>query len=96
MTEDRGTVGTARTDRVEAPGPRRDTDGRDTDDLDTLGVEAADVQHDSAGRNLLVGVIGLVLVIGALIPLTIGALWVGSLVYAGIVAFFTGSPEPGL
>ena len=67
-----------------------------TDDLDRLGVEPAEVRHDSAGRNVLIGVIGLVLVIGALIPLTIGAVWVGSFVYAGVVAFFTGSPEPAL
>jgi hypothetical protein len=61
-----------------------------TDDLDRLGVEADEVRHDSAGRNVLIGVIGLILAIGALIPLTIGAVWVGSIVYAGVVALVAG------
>lgn len=65
-----------------------------TDDLDTLGVEASDVRHESTGRNVLVGVIGLVLVIAALIPLTYGAIWVGSIVYAGVVSFLSGGVEP--
>jgi hypothetical protein len=63
-----------------------------TDDLDSLGVEADDVRPDSTGRNVAIGVIGLLLVIGALVPLTIGAIWVGSLVYAGVVSFVNGSP----
>jgi len=33
-----------------------------------------------------------VLMVAALIPLTWGAIWVGSIAYAGIVAFFTGEP----
>ena len=61
-----------------------------TDDLDRLGVQADEVRHDSAGRNVLIGVIGLILAIGALIPLTIGAVWVGSIVYAGVVALVAG------
>ena len=65
-----------------------------TDELDTLGVEATDVRPDSAGRNVLIAVIGLVLAVAALIPLTWGAIWVGSIVYAGIVAFFSGGPAP--
>ena len=65
---------------------------RMTDDLDSLGVEADDVRPDSTGRNVAIGVIGLLLVIGALVPLTIGAIWVGSLVYAGVVSFVNGSP----
>jgi hypothetical protein len=65
-----------------------------TDDLDQLGVEADDVQPDSAGRNVLIGVIGVVLVIGALIPLTYGAIWVGTIVYASVVSFLSGGPEP--
>jgi hypothetical protein len=68
-----------------------------SDDLTTLGVEAGEVRPDSAGRNVLIGVIGLVLAIGALIPLTIGAFWVGSLVYASVLALLNGTPaEPGL
>ena len=63
-----------------------------TDDLDSLGVEAGDVRPDSTGRNVLISVIGLLLVIGALVPLTIGAIWVGSLIYAGVVSFLDGSP----
>ena len=63
-----------------------------TDDLDSLGVEAADVRPDSTRRNVLIGVIGLLLVIGGLVPLTIGAFWVGSIVYAGIVSFLGGAP----
>ena len=62
--------------------------------LDTLGVEATEVRHDSAGRNVLIAVIGLVLAVAALIPLTWGAIWIGSIVYAGVVAFFTGGPAP--
>jgi hypothetical protein len=65
---------------------------RMTEDLDSLGVEAGDVRPDSTGRNVVIGVIGLLLVIGALVPLTIGAIWVGSLVYAGVVSFVNGSP----
>jgi len=68
-----------------------------SDDLSSLGVEAGDVRPDSAGRNVLIGVIGLVLVIGALIPLTIGAIWVGSFVYASVVSLLNGAPvEPAL
>ena len=63
-----------------------------TDDLDSLGVEAADVRPDSTRRNVLIGVIGLLLVIGGLVPLTIGAFWVGSLIYAGVVSLVNGSP----
>jgi len=63
-----------------------------TDDLDTLGVEADDVRPDSAGRNVLIAGIGLALVIGALIPLTIGALYVGSFVFAGIASLVDGGP----
>ncbi len=63
-----------------------------SDDLNTLGIEAGEVRPDSAGRNVLIGVIGLVLVIGALIPLTIGAFWVGSLVYASVLSFLNGTP----
>jgi hypothetical protein len=60
------------------------------DDLHSLGVEATEVRHDSAGRNVLIAVIGLVLVVAALIPLTYGAIWVGTVVYAGVVSFLTG------
>ncbi len=63
-----------------------------TEDLDSLGVEATDVRHDSAGRNVVIAVIGLVLVVGALIPLTYGAIWVGSIVYAAVASYFTGEP----
>lgn len=63
-----------------------------SDDLDSLGVEAGDVRPDSTRRNVLIGVVGLVLVIGALVPLTIGAFWVGSIVYASVVALVTGGP----
>jgi hypothetical protein len=35
-----------------------------------------------------------VLLVAALIPLTYCAIWVGSVVYAGVVAFFTGGPAP--
>ena len=62
------------------------------DDLDRLGVEADEVRHDSAGRNVLIGVIGLILVIGALIPLAIGAVWVGTFVYAGVVSLLDAAP----
>ena len=66
-----------------------------SDEFDTLGVEATEVRHDSAGRNVLIAVIGLVLAVAALIPLTWGAIWIGSIVYAGVVAFFTGgAPAP--
>ena len=65
-----------------------------TDDLDTLGVEADEVQPDSAGRNVVIGVIGIVLVIAALIPLTYGAIWVGTIVYASVVSFLSGAPTP--
>jgi len=65
-----------------------------SDELDTLGVEATDVRRDSPGRNVLIAVIGLVLVVAALIPLTWGAIWVGSIVYAGVVSFLTGGPPP--
>ena len=68
---------------------RGDLDSRD--DLDTLGVEADEVRPDSAGRNVLIAVIGLALVIGALIPLTIGALYVGSFLFASVTAFVEGT-----
>lgn len=65
-----------------------------SDEFDSLGVEAREVRRDSAGRNVVIAVIGLVLVIAALIPLTYGAIWVGSIVYAGVVSFLTGGPAP--
>lgn len=65
-----------------------------SDEFDSLGVEATEVRRDSAGRNVVIAVIGLVLVVAALIPLTYGAIWVGSVVYAGIVSFLTGGPAP--
>ena len=64
-----------------------------TDDLDTLGVQADEVQPDSPGRNVLIGVIGIVLVIAALIPLAYGAVWVGTIVYVAVAPlFFGGAP----
>jgi hypothetical protein len=71
-----------------------DLEVRMSDELDSLGVEAGEVRRDSAGRNVLIAVIGLVLVVAALIPLTYGAIWVGSMVYAGVVAFLTGGSPP--
>ena len=62
-----------------------------TDDLDTLGIEADEVRPDSAGRNVLIAVVGIAIVIGALIPLTIGALYVGSFAFAGIASFLDGA-----
>ncbi|MGR0221861.1 hypothetical protein [Agromyces sp. ZXT2-6] len=65
-----------------------------TDGLGSLGVEAVEVR-DSVGRNVVIAVIGLVLVMAALVPLLYGALWVGSIVYAAVVSFLTGGPaEP--
>jgi len=68
-----------------------------TDDLDSLGVDAGDVRPDSTGRNVVIGVIGLLLVIGALVPLTIGAIWVGSYAYAAVMSLVDGgsiAPSP--
>jgi hypothetical protein len=65
-----------------------------TDDLDALGVEADEVQPDSPGRNVLIGVIGIVLVIAALIPVAYGAVWVGTIVWAGVVTFLSGGAAP--
>ena len=65
-----------------------------TDDLDTLGVQADEVQPDSPGRNVLIGVIGIVLVIAALIPLAYGAVWVGTIVYAAVASFLSGGVAP--
>jgi hypothetical protein len=65
-----------------------------SDEFDRLGVEASDVRRDSPGRNVLIAVVGLVLLVAALIPLTWGAIWVGSIVYAGVVAFFGGGAAP--
>jgi hypothetical protein len=62
-----------------------------SDDLDTLGVHAAEVREDSPGRNVAIAVIGLVLVVAALVPLVYGAIWVGSIVYAAVVSFLTGA-----
>jgi hypothetical protein len=68
-----------------------------SDDLNALGVEAGEVRPDSAGRNVLIAIVGLVLAIGALVPLTIGAFWVGSFVYAGVLSLLNGAPaEPAL
>ncbi len=68
---------------------RGDLDERS--DLDTLGVEADEVRPDSAGRNVLIAFVGLALVIGALIPLTIGALYLGSFLWVGIASLLDGS-----
>ena len=68
---------------------RGDLDERS--DLDTLGVEADEVRPDSAGRNVLIAVVGLALVIGALIPLTIGALYLCSFLWVGIASLLDGS-----
>jgi hypothetical protein len=62
-----------------------------TDDLDSLGMEAVEVR-DSVGRNVAIAVIGLVVVLAALVPLLYGAVWVGSIVYAAVVAFLSGGP----
>lgn len=64
-----------------------------SDGFDSLGVEAVEVR-DSAGRNVAIAVIGLVVVVAALVPLAYGAIWVGSLVYAGVVSLLTGGPAP--
>ncbi len=61
-----------------------------TNELDTLGVEEHEVRPDSIGRNVLIGVIGLAVVTAALIPLTIGALYIGSLVVAGAASLLDG------
>ncbi|WP_136708149.1 hypothetical protein [Agromyces sp. H66] len=67
-----------------------------SDEFATLGVEAAEDTEvrDSAGRNVAIAVIGLVVVVAALIPLTYGAVWVGSIVYAAVVSLLTGGPAP--
>ncbi|WP_173922776.1 hypothetical protein [Agromyces sp. Marseille-P2726] len=62
------------------------------DDLATLGVEAEDVQPESTGRNVAIGTVGLVLVIAGLVPLAIGAIWVGSYVWAAVASLLTGGP----
>jgi hypothetical protein len=59
--------------------------------IDALGVEAVEV-HDSAARNVVIAVVGLVLVVAALVPLVYGAIWVGSIAYAAVVSFLTGGP----
>lgn len=59
--------------------------------IDALGVEAVEVR-DPAGRNVAIAVVGLVIVIAALVPLTYGAVWVGSIVYAAVVSLLTGGP----
>lgn len=61
-----------------------------THDLDTLGIEADEVRPDSAGRNVLIAVVGLALVIGALIPLTIAALYFGAIAWAGVASLVDG------
>ena len=65
-----------------------------SEELDSLGVEETEVRRDSAGRNVVIAVVGLVLLVAALVPLTYGAIWVGSVVYAGVVSFLTGGPAP--
>lgn len=67
-----------------------------TDDLETLGLGAGEVRHDSAGRNVLIGVVGLVLATAALVPLTIGALYVGSFVFSGIASLLDRAALGGL
>jgi hypothetical protein len=62
------------------------------DDLATLGIEAQDVQPESTGRNVAIGTVGLVLVIAGLVPLAIGAIWVGSYVWAAVASLMTGGP----
>ena len=62
----------------------------DEDDGTITGVEAEEVQPESTGRNVAIGVVGIVIVLAALIPISIGALYVGSLVYASVVAFLSG------
>ncbi|HEX6366906.1 MAG TPA: hypothetical protein VF000_12250 [Agromyces sp.] len=64
------------------------------DDLATLGVEAEDVQPESTGRNVAIGTVGLVLVIAGLVPLAIGAIWVGSYVWAAMASLVMGGPAP--
>jgi hypothetical protein len=63
-----------------------------SDDLDALGVEAVDVREYSPGRNVVIAVIGLGLVVAALVPFAYGAVWAGSIVYAAVLAFLTGGP----
>ncbi|WP_448002609.1 hypothetical protein [Agromyces bauzanensis] len=67
-----------------------------SEELDSLGVEGVEAieVRDSAGRNVVIAIVGLVLVVAALVPLAYGAIWVGSIVYAGIVSLLTGGPAP--
>ncbi|MEI5584379.1 MULTISPECIES: hypothetical protein [unclassified Agromyces] len=60
------------------------------DGIDALGVEAVEV-HDSAARNVVIAVVGLVVVVAALVPIVYGAIWVGSIAYAAVVSFLTGA-----
>lgn len=58
------------------------------EDLDAIGVETTDVAPDSTTLNVVIGVVGLIFLVAALIPLTAGALWVGSIAFAAGRAIF--------
>ncbi|MGR2752138.1 hypothetical protein [Agromyces arachidis] len=62
-----------------------------TEGLESLGVEPVEVR-DPVGRNVVIAVIGLVVVLAALVPLVYGAVWAGSLLYAAVVSLLTGGP----
>ncbi|HEY1106363.1 MAG TPA: hypothetical protein VGE78_09455 [Agromyces sp.] len=52
------------------------------DGIHELGLETREVRAESTGRNVAIGVGGILLVIAAAIPLTWGVLTVGTAAYA--------------
>lgn len=57
------------------------------DGIDEFGLETTEVRAESTGRNLAIGIGGIVIVIAAAIPITWGLLTVGTAtwVYGSIV-----------
>ncbi|WP_394554273.1 hypothetical protein ACDF64_06720 [Agromyces sp. MMS24-JH15] len=57
------------------------------DEYQELGVEATEVRDENVGRDVAIGVGGILVVIAALIPLAAVAVTVGGVVIASVAAF---------
>ena len=58
--------------------------------IEELGLTTSEVRPESTGRDIAIGVGGILMVIAAAIPITWGLLTVGTMAYALVSGFLTG------
>ncbi|MCD5344975.1 hypothetical protein PX701_09460 [Agromyces sp. H3Y2-19a] len=66
------------------------------DGIDEFGLEATEVRAESTGRDIAIGVGGILVVIAAAIPLTWGVLTVGTAAYALVSGMLAGATGTGV